>query len=199
MSGDKDEDKRWYTRVPAISIALVAFLVALTTLVNNVREIGGFKDKPAAAPAPAAQPASAPAVAADKPQAPSRYTVLLTLQRIEVVNDGTNGSTAWTFDVEAGGEDLFELPARDYSDAEDARIASPRTSDPSMGQVVLVPGQEMPVKIDGRSAGLILKAHASGSAVLRAGQSLPPVRVLAGENGRDGEFIFHFATTTTPQ
>ncbi|WP_363797812.1 hypothetical protein ABU614_21890 [Lysobacter firmicutimachus] len=199
MSGDKDEDKRWYTRVPAISIALVAFLVALTTLINNVREIGGFKEKPAAAPTPAAQPAVTATPAPAKPQAPSRYTVLLTLQRIEVVNDGTNGSTAWTFDVSAGGEDLFELPARDYSDADDARIVSPRTSDPSMGQVVLVPGQEMPVKISGRSAGLILKAHAGGSATLRAGQNLPPVRVLAGDNGRDGEFIFHFATTTTPQ
>jgi len=197
VSGDQ-EDKRWYTRVPAISIALVAFLVALTTLINNVREIGGLKDKPAPAPASAATPA-APAAAAAKPQAPSRYTVLLTLRRIEVVNDGTNGSTAWTFDVSAGGEELFELPSRDYTDAEDGRIATPRSSDPSMGQVVLVPGQEMPVKIAGRSSGLILKAHASGSAVLRVGQDLSPIRVLAGEDGRDGEFIFHFATAATPR
>ncbi|MFK3649213.1 hypothetical protein ACI2IY_12380 [Lysobacter enzymogenes] len=195
-----DNDKRWYTRVPAISVAMVAFLVALTTLVNNVREIGGLKDKSPAAPAAAAPatPAPAPAVKPAEPKAPTRYSVVLTLEKIEVVNDGTSGSTAWTFEVSAGGQDLFELPSRDYNDAEDTRIATPRTSDPSMGRVTLVPGQEMLVKISGRSGGLISKLSASGTATLVADRALAPVRVVA-QDPRDGEFIFHFATAATPQ
>jgi len=192
-----DNDKRWYTRVPAISVALVAFLVTLTTLVNNVREISGLKDKKPAVAAPAA-PAPAPEVKPAEPKAPARYSVVLTLEKIEVVNDGTSGSTSWTFDVSAGGQDLFELPARDYNDVEDSRIATPRTSDPSMGRVTLVPGQEMLVKISGRSGGLISKLSASGTATLVAERALAPVKVVAADP-RDGEFIFHFATAATPQ
>ncbi|ALN84998.1 hypothetical protein LC55x_1711 [Lysobacter capsici] len=191
-----DDDKRWYTRVPAISIALVAFLVALTTLINNVREIGGLKDK--TPPAPAAATPAAPAVKPEAPKAPSRYSVLLTLEKIEVINDGTSGSTSWSFDVSAGGQDLFELPARDYLDTEESRNVTPRTSDPSMGRVVLVPGQEMLIKISGRSSGLISKTSASGTATLVAERALAPVRVVAADP-RDGEFVFHFATVATAQ
>ena len=191
-----DDNNRWYTRVPAISIALVAFLVALTTLVNNLREIGGLKDK--TPPAPVAAAPATPLVKPEAPKAPSRYSVLLTLEKIEVINDGTNGSTSWSFDVSAGGQDLFELPARDYTDTEEGRNATPRTSDPSMGRVTLVPGQEMLIKISGRSSGLISKTSASGTATLVAERALAPVRVTAADP-RDGEFVFHFAAVATAQ
>jgi hypothetical protein len=192
-----DENKPWYTRVTAISVAAVAFLVALTTLVNNVREISGLKDK--TPPAPTTQtPAATPVVEPDLPKAPSRYSVLLTLEKIEVINDGTSGSTSWSFQVSAGGQDLFELPSRDYIDTEEGRNVTPRGSDPSMGRVMLVPGQEMLIKINGRSAGLISKLSASGTATLVADKPLGPVRVVSAD-GRDGEFIFHFATVATPQ
>lgn len=193
-----EEDKRWYTRVPAISIAMVAFLVALTTLVNNVREIGGLKDKAPASATPAAATPAAPVVQPEAPKAPSRYSVLLTLEKIEVVNDGTAGSTAWSFDVSAGGQDLFALPSRDYIDTEAGRNVTPRTSDPSMGRVILVPGQEMLIKINGRSGGLISKLSASGTATLVAERPLAAVRVVAADP-RDGEFVFHFATIATGQ
>ncbi|QWP79109.1 hypothetical protein J5226_12285 [Lysobacter sp. K5869] len=193
-----DNDKRWYTRVPAISVAMVAFLVALTTLVNNVREIGGLKDKSPATPAAAAPATPAPAVKPAAPAAPTRYSVVLTLEKIEVVNDGTSGSTAWTFDVSAGGQDLFELPSRDYNDAEDSRIATPRTSDPSMGRVTLVPGQEMLVKIAGRSGGLISKLSVAGTGTLVAERALAPIKVVAADP-RDGEFVFYFGTAATAQ
>lgn len=193
-----DNDKRWYTRLPTISVALVAFLVTLTTLINNVREIGGLKEKKPAVSAAAAPAASAPLAQPAQPKAPTRYSVVLTLEKIEVVDDGTSGSTSWTFDVSAGGQDLFELPSRDYNDAEDTRIATPRTSDPSMGRVTLVPGQEMLVKISGRSGGLISKLSASGTGTLVAERALAPVKVVAADP-RDGEFIFHFATAATPQ
>lgn len=193
-----DNDKRWYTRVPTISVAMVAFLVALTTLVNNVREIGGLKDKSPGTPAAGAPATPAPAVKPATPAPPTRYSVVLTLEKIEVVNDGTSGSTSWTFDVSAGGQDLFELPSRDYNDSEDSRLVAPRTSDPSMGRVTLVPGQEMLVKISGRSGGLISKLSASGTATLVAERALAPVKVVAADP-RDGEFIFHFATAATPQ
>ncbi|MGH8082541.1 MAG: hypothetical protein ACREP7_18340, partial [Lysobacter sp.] len=111
----------------------------------------------------------------------------------------TTGSTTWTFQVSAGGQDLFELPARDYIDTEEGRNVTPRTSDPSIGRVTLVPGQEMLIKISGRTGGIISKLSASGTATLVADRPLAPVRVLGGDNGRDGEFIFHFATVATPQ
>lgn len=189
------QDKPWYTRVPAISVAVLAFLVGLTTLVNNVRDwLSADAPTPAAVPAkPAAQPASAPA-----PQAPRKTAVLLTLKQIDVIDDGTNGSTAWSFEIEGGGEELFALATRDYVDTGAGAIALPRTSDPSIARVVLVPGQEMTIKITGRASGLISSTVARGSAKLRADGGLAPIRVLA-EGGKAGEFVFHFTTVATPQ
>ncbi|NUO76966.1 MAG: hypothetical protein HOQ32_13235 [Lysobacter sp.] len=188
------QDKPWYTRVPAISVAVLAFLVGLTTLVNNVRDWIGSDTKAPAAAAPA-KPAMAPASA---PQAPRKTAVLLTLKQIEVVDDGTGGSTAWSFEIEGGGEGLFSLASRDYVDTGPEAIALPRPSDPSIARVVLVPGQEMRIKITGHTSGLISRSSASGSAKLRADGSLAPIRVT-GDNGKAGEFVFHFATVATPQ
>lgn len=191
------QDKPWYTRVPAISVAVLAFLVGLTTLVNNIRD--WLSDD---APAPAAVPANAaakPAVAsAALPQVLRKTAVLLTLKQIEVIDDGTSGSTAWSFEIEGGGEELFSLASRDYVDTGADAIARPRASDPSIARVVLVPGQEMTIKITGRSSGLISRTVATGSAKLRADGSLAPIRVTA-DGGKSGEFVFQFATVATPQ
>ncbi|WP_056306705.1 MULTISPECIES: hypothetical protein [unclassified Lysobacter] len=195
------QDKPWYTRVPAISVALLAFLVGLTTLVNNVRDWLS-DDAPAATAVPANAPANAsgkPAVApANSQQAPRKTAVLLTLKQIEVIDDGTSGSTAWSFEIEGGGEELFSLASRDYVDTGADAIARPRASDPSIARVVLVPGQEMTIKITGRSSGLISRTVATGSAKLRADGSLAPIRVTA-DGGKSGEFVFQFATVAAPQ
>ena len=191
------QDKPWYTRVPAISVAVLAFLVGLTTLVNNIRD--WLSDDAPAPAAVAANAAATPAVAAaTSPQAPRKTAVLLTLKQIEVIDDGTSGSTAWSFEIEGGGEELFSLASRDYVDTGADAIARPRASDPSIARVVLVPGQEMTIKITGRSSGLISRTVATGSAKLRADGALAPIRVTA-DGGKSGEFVFQFATVATPQ
>ncbi|WP_242108520.1 hypothetical protein [Luteimonas aquatica] len=191
MTGDPS-GKPWYARVPALAAAGVAFLVALTTLVKNVSDMWAEKSAPASTP-PAAAPAKPEPVAA----APQKIAVTLTLQKIEVVDDGSNGSTTWSFAVEAGGQPLFELAPRDYNDNE--REVTPRGSDPSLARVVLVPGQEMLIKVTGRSPGVIGRTVlASGSAMLAGDGALAPVKVQA-ENGRAGSFVFHFATATAAQ
>ena len=194
-----DDNKPWYTRVPTISVAAVAFLVGLTTLINNVREIGGLKDKTPSA-ATAQQVPAAPAVKPEAPKAPLRYSVLR-LEKIEVINDGTSGSTAWSFDVSArGGQDLFELPSRDYIDTEEGRNATPRATDPSIGRVSLVPGQEMLVETEQQLGRLELQQLSRIPVPdLVADRPLAPIRVVGGDDGRDGEFIFHFATVATAQ
>ena len=191
------QDKPWYTRVPAISVALLAFLVGLTTLVNNVRDWLS-DDAPATAAVPANAPGKPAAAPATSQQAPRKTAVLLTLKQIEVIDDGTSGSTAWSFEIEGGGEELFSLASRDYVDTSADAIARPRASDPSIARVVLVPGQEMTIKITGRSSGLISRTVATGSAKLRADGSLAPIRVTA-DGGKSGEFVFQFATVATPQ
>ncbi|MEG3790014.1 hypothetical protein V1318_07760 [Lysobacter sp. CCNWLW3] len=187
------QDKPWYARVPAISVAVLAFLVGLSTLVNNVRD---WLNAPA--PAPATVPAKPTVAPVSAPQAPRKTAVLLTLKQIEVIDDGTNGSTSWSFEIEGGGEELFSLAARDYVDTGADAIARPRASDPSIARVVLVPGQEMTIKITGHASGLISSTVARGSAKLRADASLAPIRVAA-EGGKAGEFVFHFSTVATPQ
>ena len=189
----EQQNKPWYTRVPAISVAVLAFLVGLTTLINNVRDWLRDETKPAPVAA-AAKPANPPA-----PKAPAAgpTAILLTLDRIDVLDDGSNGSTAWSFDIEGGGEGLFSLSSRDYVDTGEEAVARPRGSDPTIARLVLVPGQQMPIKIVGHSTGLISRVSASGSARLRADRPLAPIEVTA-DKGKAGRFVFHFTTVATP-
>ena len=187
-------DKPWYTRLPAVSVGVLAFLVGLTTLANNVR--GWLDDDVPAVTAPPSASTNA-AEAAPVPVMPTRLTMLVTLERIEVLNDGTVGSTAWSFEIEGGGETLFTLPARDYSDDEPGRNVTPRSSDPSIGRVVLVPGQEMLIKVSGSMSGLLRGRTAVGTSTLSAAGHLPPIRVMAGPEGTGGSFVFHFSAASS--
>lgn len=186
------QHKPWYTRLPTVSVAVLAFLVALTTLVNNVSQWLDSEPPPAATSPDPVKPAQATPVAGP----PQKLTTLITLDRIEVLDDGTAGSTAWTFEIEGGGETLFVLPLRDYSDEERHRNVVPRSSDPSIGRVVLVPGQRMLVKITGSMSGLLRRRTATGSATLSTQGRLPPIRVMVGPDG-GGSFVFHFSVSTT--
>lgn len=181
-------------RLPTVSVAVLAFLVALSTLVNNVRQWLDSDPPPVAVVTPErAEPAQVDPASV----VPKKLMTLITLERIEVLNDGSAGATAWSFEIEAGGQMLFTLPVRDYSDDERARNVTPRSSDPSIGRVVLVPGQEMLVKVSGTMSGLLRRRSAAGEATLSAAGRLPPIRVEAGTEGAGGTFVFHFSTSST--
>ncbi len=169
-------------------------------LINNVKELRRADAASAASvTTPPAQAVTQEAPSVPAVEVPSKLRMLLILERIEVLNDGTAGSTSWSFEVEAGGESLFALPARDYSDSEATRVVTLRHTDPSMARVVLVPGQEMLIRVTGKSSSFLRSRLAIGTAMLTSHGTLDSIRVMTGNEGAGGSFVFRFSAMPAVQ
>jgi len=184
-----NERKGWQAHLPAILTAGTAFLAALTTIYVNVRN--DFRGKPAPARIVAAAAPIAPL------QAATSTTLLLQLQRIEVLDDGSYGGTDWEFRVEADGRELFELPGKTLSDEVGDNVIVPTADDAAQGRITLLPGQQVLVKIIGEGGGMLGSAEATGTGLLTARGINGPVRVATRD--KDGaRFVFHLAATPAP-
>lgn len=189
MAVTDNERKGWHAYLPAILTAGTAFLAALSTIYINLRN--DFREQPAPAEVVAA---AAPAAAS---QAATNTTLMLQLQRIEVLDDGSYGSTDWEFQVEADGRELFALPGKALSDEVGDNVIVPAADDEAQGRITLLPGQQVLVKVIGKGGGLLGSAEATGTGSLTARGIGGPVRVAT--RGKDGaRFVFHFAATKVP-
>ena len=132
MSGEETK-KHWVAHAPSILTGLAALTAALTTVYVNVRN-----DKSAAAPVPQVAPASGTiqqpslgnglSAANSAPVKPLNPILDVQLERVRVDNDGTMGTTDWTFDIKNGERSLFSLPFKSLTDKAGANIVAP---DPS--------------------------------------------------------------------
>ncbi len=182
------EGKPWHAYLPAILAGSAAFLAAASTFYVNVRS-DLRRTEPTTRPTAivAATPALVPAAA---PIAAKRV-LQLQLQRIEVLDDGSYGSTDWRFRVEADGRELFALPTRQFNDKAGANVVVPTIDDDARAQVELLPGEERLIKVIGNHGGLRGGELVQGTATLTASGVSGPVRVAA-EKGDAGSFVFHF-------
>jgi hypothetical protein len=185
----ENERKGWHAYLPAILTAATAFLAALSTIYINLRN--DFRE----------QPAPPKVVAAAAPVAPlqgaTNTTLMLQLQRVEVLDDGSYGSTDWKFRVEADGRELFELPGKALSDEVGDNVIVPTADDEAQARVTLLPGQQVLVKVFGEGGGLLGSAEATGTGTLTVRGISGPVRVSTRE--KDGaRFVFHFAASNAP-
>lgn len=186
------ERKGWHAHLPAILTASTAFLAALSTIYINLRN--DFRGKPEPAKTVVAAAPGAPASGATNP---ALAALMLQLQRIEVLDDGSYGSTDWTFRVEADGRELFELPGRAMSDKPGANVIVPTADDGAQSRITLLPGQQVLLKVTGEGGGLLGSAEATGTATLTARGLAGPMRVST--RGKDGaRFVFHFSAAPAP-
>lgn len=183
-------DKPWHAQLPAKLAAIVVFLVALTTLVDNVFEL--VDKRRAAATAAVRTPAGTPPQR--RASAPVAEDVRLHLDRIIVQHDGSPGTTDWRFTVEVDGAPLFAF-RQDALDEQGGRnVAMPGDAE---GVLRVVPGRPAKVVVKGwRGSWFKFGAEpdASGEGWLSAGGNMGVIRVEAQQKA-DGAFQFHFSTT----
>ena len=126
--------------VPAILAGTTALVAAISTLYVNLR------DKPEPAPVATEQvvsatesaaPARPPTVVA--PAAPR--VLLLRLERVQVDNDGSVGSTDWTFQVKANDQPLFAVPMPELNDKPGQNLARPADPEQAAAEVEVPAGK----------------------------------------------------------
>lgn len=196
-----DPPKPWYLKLPAKLAATVFFLVALTTLIGNLLELDAKRRERLAQPpvpgmtatAPAAAPLAGEAAAeAPVPEPASERRLVLVLERIVVLHDGTVGTTDWRFAVEADGEPLFVLQQDGLDDTAGRNVALPTHARTTLR--VPATGARVTVKA-WRGSRLRLPSaepDATGEGTLAMDGTLAPLEVVAAEPA-GGRFMLHFA------
>jgi hypothetical protein len=187
-----DQQKSRLSHVPAILAGSAAFIAAVSTLYVNLRE------KPQATPAPVAAEQSVPvkdaaSSAADAATAePHRF--VLRLDRVQVDNDGSLGSTDWSFEVKANGKPLLVVPMPSLSDKPGANLARPDDIDAASAEVELSPGKNVELSVSGWKKGFIsgAKAEVTGKAWLLTGAN-ETVITLASEKAKGPRFVLYFS------
>jgi hypothetical protein len=152
------------SHLPGILAAAAALIAAVSTLYVNMRGSSAAPEAATRAQVSApAVPAKATAVAAKV--APEPKAVLLRLDRVQVENDGSMGTTDWTFEVSAAGEPRFTLPMRALNDKPGHNLVRP--SDPAQAstELMLAPDEQLQVGVKGWKEGLLSGgAEVSGTA-----------------------------------
>lgn len=184
------EKKSWMAHLPGILGGSAALLAALTTVYVNLRS-AAHESPAAAAPANAAK-ADTPATTNALPS-----KVVLRLDRIRVDNDGSFGTTDWTFEVDADGNPLYSLPVKSLDDREGQNLRMIPAGAPASGTLTLSDAASIAVAIKGWKQGLLHGAGApdvTGQAWLANGMYTVKVEAKSPAAGK-AAFVFYFSVT----
>jgi hypothetical protein len=191
MAGETEKSV-WLTYMPGLLAGSAALIAALTTMYVNLRS----DTEKEAARILAAQ-ASAPAVVASVQQPaapPSPVSLMLSLDQVRVDNDGSLGSTDWTFEVLADGRPLFVAPFKGLNDRAGAHLKKPAAPDQVTGRVLLPLGKSSEIVVNGWKQGWIRSDKApdvSGRAWLLQNDSTLAVQTKSDVAG-GAAFVIHF-------
>ncbi len=179
--------------VPSILGGTAALIAAVTTLYVNLRSDPQIAPEPApqANVAPAAAAASAPASAASTE--PRR--MLLRLDRVQVNDDGSAGSTDWTFEVSVDGDPLFSVPMPSLNDKPGESLARPKDRDQASAEVELPVGKNVELSVKGwKKDGWLpgSSAEVSGKAWLGYNKT---VVTLQTDKPKGPQFVVYFSAT----
>ena len=196
-----EQPKSKLAHVPAILAGSAALIAALTTVYVNLRNAPAPASAPVASLAPTAlasgDPAASPATTqSPKPAAAQR--VLLRLERVQVDNDGSMGSTDWTFEASIDGEPMFTVPMPSLSDKPGHNLARPAEAQQASVEVKLPPGKNVALAVRGFRTGWIPGSHAevSGEAWLAQGIEKAAV-TLKNDKPKGPQFVLYFSAAPT--
>jgi len=182
--------------VPSILGGTAALVAALTTLYVNLRsEPRTETTSTVSAPlgqAPMAVPPAAPSNASTKPQ-----PTLLRLDRVQVDNDGSVGSTDWTFQVNVGGEPLFSVPMPSLNDKPGKNLVRLTDAEQASAEVQLPAGKNVSLSVNGWKKGGWLpgaRAEVSGEGWMASGFN-KTVITLKTEKPDGPRFVLYFSVT----
>ena len=191
-----EPSKSRLSHLPGILAAAAALIAAVSTLYVNMRNPSA-EAPPAqvqsSPPAAAASVAPAPAEAAPEPRA-----MLLRLDRIQVENDGSMGTTDWTFEVSAAGEPRFTLAMRALNDKPGHNLARPADPEQAATELLLAPDQQLQVTVKGWKEGLLAGgAEVGGSAWVSGKAGNTSIRVASGQP-KSPAFTLYFSIAPRP-
>jgi len=187
------EKKTWTAHLPGILAGSAALIAALSTIYVNLRNTShdSSNNGPAASTTLVAAPTSTPASSPIKTS-----EVALRLQRIRVDNDGSFGTTDWTFEVDADGTPLYSLPVKSLDDREGRNLRMIPVDAPASGLVDVSDAKAVAVSVRGWKHGLIIGGvgapDVTGEGWLASGVDKVTVAVKSAEAGR-GAFVFYFS------
>jgi len=198
MSSEETK-KHWIAMAPSILTGLAALIAALTTVYINVRN-----DIKATQPAVSANAASAVApvkLAVTEPKSAMALstTVDLRLERVRVDNDGTMGTTDWTFDIKNGERSLFSVPFKGLTDKAGANIVAPGEATPANASIVLAASGSSEIIVQGWKQAWSGKTQAPdviGRAILNADDGSFVVEATSVKAGGPA-FVLYFNTRKT--
>lgn len=176
----EDAKKTWTAHLPGILTGSAALIAALTTVFINLRDDKSGASTPVTGHASSATsvvvaPAVQPLLA--KPAAPLPQALQLKLARLRVDNDGTLGSTDWTFDIQSGGRSLFAVPFKGLTDKAGANLVAPAEAELASSVLTLKPGKSADIIVNGWKQGWVGKA------------AVPDVVGQAQLNAEDGSLV----------
>jgi len=141
-------------QLTGVMAAAAALIAAVSTAYVNLRSQPAPVPAPGpvavTAPAPAASASSAAVAIAQKPVA-----MVLRLDRLQVENDGSMGTTDWNFEVSAAGEPRFTLPMRSLNDKPGHNLVRPPSPDDAATELHLASDQQLKVDVRGWRDGLL--------------------------------------------
>jgi hypothetical protein len=184
--------------VPAILAGSAAFIAAVSTLYVNLREKPVEAMPVVAAPAePAAETATPPpagASAAVAPAASEPQPTLLRLERVQVDNDGSVGTTDWSFQVSVDDRPLYSVPMPALSDEPGENLARPGDPQAASVQFELPRGKLAQLQVNGWKKGWLpgSRAEVSGSTPLGAGLREASVTVRT-DKPKGPSFVLYFS------
>jgi hypothetical protein len=197
----EEQKKSRLSHVPAILAGSAALLAALSTVYVNLRNDSRQVPPPAVStslrPTPTAVAPSAAATQATasiKPQA-----MLLRLDRIQVDNDGSIGTTDWDFQVSVDGEPLFSVPMPSLSDKPGKNLVRPADANQASAELQLSPGKNLALSVNGWKKGWLpgAVAEVSGKGWMSAGFN-KTVITLKTEKAKGPQFVMYFSLASAP-
>ncbi len=200
MSADLNEKKSRLSHLPGILGGSAALIAALTTVYVNVR-----KDDRAPLPVASAAslvPAATPVVDPEAPPAlvgPVRR--VLQLERLRVENDGSLGSTDWTFEISAAGEPQYSLTFKSLNDREGQNLTPPPPGARVAATIETAAGAPVDVSVKGWKRSLMPGAAAPdivGVGSPAAGATTFPVHAVSDRDGGP-DITLYFSLTPVAQ
>lgn len=185
------EKKSPLSHVPGILAGSAALIAALTTVYVNVRN--GNREEAPAVPVRVATATAKPPVEVAK----SPVQVVLHLDRVRTQNDGSMGSTDWTFEVNAAGDPLFSVPFKSLTDREGDNLAVPADAEHAAGKFELPASAPVVVAIRGWKRGWLPGEDVPD--VIGQGRLVQGVSTLSIEVKSDkpdgADFVLYFSVT----
>jgi hypothetical protein len=149
MSSEETNKKHWLAHAPSILTGSAALIAALTTAYINLRN---DKSVPAAQVVPVTSSGKATTTSANSTTTPavtSTKALDLLLDRVRVDNDGTIGTTDWTFEIKNGEHSLFSVPFKALTDKAGDNIVAPKDASLAHSRLILMAGNMPDITVHG--------------------------------------------------